>query len=198
MKTKIVEKATDMFLNFGFKSITMDDISAEMGISKKTIYQHYKNKSDLIETCAYHLFDIIAHGIEEIRMQKMDPIEEIYEIKSFAMKHLKDEKSSPQYQLQKYYPRIYNNLKEKQYELIREFVSENLKKGITKGYFRKNINIDMISKFYFNGMIELKNTEIFPPQDYSMPLLMETYLEYHVRAIATLRGIEKLNQIVKK
>lgn len=187
-----------MFLNFGFKSITMDDISAEMGISKKTIYQHYKNKSDLIETCAYHLFDIIAHGIEEIRMRKMDPIEEIYEIKSFAMKHLKDEKSSPQYQLQKYYPRIYNNLKEKQYDLIREFVTENLKKGIAKGYFRKNINIDMISKFYFNGMIELKNTEIFPPQDYSMPLLMETYLEYHVRAIATLRGIEKLNQIIKK
>lgn len=198
MKTKIVEKATDMFLNFGFKSITMDDISAEMGISKKTIYQHYKNKSDLIKTCAYYLFNIIAHGIEEIRRQKMDPIEEIYQIKSLAMEHLKDEKSSPQYQLQKYYPRIYKNLKDKQYKLIKEFITENLKKGIDMGYFRKDIDVDMISKFYFNGMIELQNTEIFPPQDYSMPLLMETYLEYHVRAIATLRGIEILNQTIKK
>ena len=198
MKTKIVEKATDMFLNFGFKSITMDDISTEMGISKKTIYQHYKNKSSLIETCAYYVFGIISAGIDDIRKQKMNPIEEIYEIKSVAMKHLKDEKSSPQYQLQKYYPKIYINLKEKQYELIRDFVTENLIKGIDMGYFREDIDVDIISKFYFNGIIELNNTEIFSPQQYSMPLLMESYIEYHVRAIATPKGVETLNKIIKK
>lgn len=187
-----------MFLNFGFKSITMDDISTEMGISKKTIYQHFKNKSDLIQTCAFHVFNIISSGIEEIRRQKMNPIEEIYEIKSLAMKHLKDEKSSPQYQLQKYYPRIYSTLKKKQYELIKGFVTQNLKKGITRGYFRKNMNVDTIAKFYFNGIIELNNTEIFPPQQYSMPLLMETYIEYHVRAIATPKGIKILNQTLEK
>ena len=187
-----------MFLTLGFKSITMDDISTDMGISKKTIYRYFDNKSNLIETCAYHLFDIISRGIEEIMKQQMNPIEEIYEIKSFAMEHLKDEKSSPQYQLQKYYPRIYENLRRKQYGLMEKCVTVNLERGIAMGYFRESMNVDIVSKFYFNGMIELKNTDIFPPQSYSMPLLMETYLEYHVRAIATPKGIEKLNEIIKK
>ncbi|MCB0374945.1 MAG: TetR/AcrR family transcriptional regulator [Sinomicrobium sp.] len=198
MKAKIVEKSTDMFLNFGFKSITMDDISTEMGISKKTIYRHFRNKSDLIEKCTFYVFNIISLGIEAIKAQKMDPIEEIYEIKSFAMKHLKDEKSSTQYQLQKYYPKIYATLKEKQYELIRGFVTDNLRKGMTMGYFREDTDIDTVAKFYFNGIVALSNTKIFPPQHYRMPSLMEAYIEYHVRAIATPKGIEKLNQIIEK
>ena len=76
--------------------------------------------------------------------------------------------------------------------------TENLKKGVATGYFRADIDIDTITKFYFNGIIELNNTEIFPPQQYSMPVLMEAYIEYHVRAIATFKGIEILNQIIEK
>lgn len=187
-----------MFLNFGFKSITMDDISAEMGISKKTIYQHFKNKSDLIEACAFYLFNVIAFGIDTIKAQKMDPIEEIYEIKSLAMKRLKDEKTSTQYQLQKYYPKIYSTLRKKQYVLVIGFVTDNLKRGIAMGYFRETIDVDTMAKFYFNGIIALNNTEIFPPQQYNMPQLMETFIAYHVRAIGTQKGVEKLNKIIEK
>ncbi len=106
MKIKILEKATDMFLNYGFKSVTMDDIANKMGISKKTIYAHYVNKTKLVEDCTMHLFDTISQGIDHICSLGKNPIEELYEIKKFAMVHLKDEKSSPQYQLQKYYPKF--------------------------------------------------------------------------------------------
>ncbi|MGI9550098.1 MAG: TetR/AcrR family transcriptional regulator, partial [Aurantibacter sp.] len=104
MKTKILEKATELFLNLGFKSVTMDDLAREMGISKKTIYSHFENKTHLVEACTLHLFNTISQGIDYICSLGKNPIEELYEIKKFAMLHLKDEKSSPQYQLQKYYP----------------------------------------------------------------------------------------------
>ena len=198
MKEKIIQQATDLFLSFGFKSVTMDDIAERLGMSKKTIYQHFENKTSLVKSCTFFMFDMISGGIDCIREERKNPVEELFEIKSFVLKHLKDEKSSPQYQLQKYYPSIFANLRKKQYEMMMDCVAENIQEGIKQGYFREDTNIEIISKFYFGGMMYLKDTEIFPPQKYSMPLLMETYLEYHVRGIATPKGIEILNNIINK
>src|SRR5690606_6825508 len=110
MKDKITEKATEMFLNLGFKSVTMDDLANEMGVSKKTIYSHFENKSKLVHDCMQYLFNCITDGIDRIVALDKNPIEELFEIKKFISQHLKDEKSSPQYQLQKYYPKLYKNL----------------------------------------------------------------------------------------
>lgn len=198
MREKIIERATDLFLNLGFKSVTMDDIANGLGISKKTIYQHFGDKTDLVEACTFYMFDFISHGIDCICATKHNPIEELYEIKAFALTHLKGEKSSPHFQLQKYYPRIYKELRQKQYEKMNECVVENIQRGIQEGYFRSDINVEVIARFYFNGMMEIKNTEIFPPHLYSMQMLMETFLEYHVRGIATPKGIEVLNTLINK
>jgi AcrR family transcriptional regulator len=66
MKDQILTKATDLFLTLGFKSVTMDDIASEMGISKKTIYLHYSNKDQLVEDSTMHLFETISGGIDQI------------------------------------------------------------------------------------------------------------------------------------
>ncbi|AXT51550.1 TetR/AcrR family transcriptional regulator [Aquimarina sp. BL5] len=198
MKEKIIEKANDMFLNFGFKSVTMDDLASEMGISKKTIYAHFQNKTKLVEATTDHLFCTISDGIDAILEENKEPIEELYAIKAFVMYHLKDEKTSPQYQLQKYYPKIHNNLKVKQFETMQECVIENLERGIKKGVFRENIDIQIISRLYFMGMIGIKDQEMFPRQGFPVSKLMADYLEYHVRGIATEKGLKILNKLIKE
>ena len=80
MREKILQRATDLFLTLGFKSVTMDDLASEMGISKKTIYTHFKNKTQLVEDCTLSLFDAISQGIDFICSQGKNPIEELYEI----------------------------------------------------------------------------------------------------------------------
>ena len=82
------------------------------------------------------------------------------------MKHLKDEKSSPQYQLQKYYPKIFKNLKQKQFELMQELFKENLTKGIEQKLYRNDIDIDFTARIYFNGMLGIKNKDLFPLVNY--------------------------------
>ena len=198
MKEKIIEKASDLFLNLGFKSVTMDDLATEMGISKKTIYTHFQNKTELVKATTDHLFCCISDGIDTIIDQKNGPIEELYEIKAFVMKHLKDEKASPQYQLQKYYPKIYSGLKYRQFEVMQDCVIENLDRGITSGIYRKNIDIQFISRIYFVGIVGIKDQDTFPMQKFPMIKLMEDYLEYHVRGIATEKGLEILNNLLIK
>ena len=195
MREKILIKSADLFLSFGFKSVTMDDIAESLGCSKKTIYQHFDNKTKLVEATTLHMFDIISHGIDCICALKKNPIEELYDIKSFVMDHLKNEKSSPQHQLRKYYPRIFNTLKTKQFEVMQDCVTENLNRGLKQGVYRDTMNVEFISRIYFNSMLAIKDKELFPLKHFSMNMLMEHFLEYHVRGICTEKGLEILNQI---
>lgn len=198
MKCKILEKASEMFLNFGFKSVTMDDIAEKMSISKKTIYTHFKNKTKLVEETTMAVFETISTGIDCICELKKNPIEELYAIKSFVMKHLKNEKSSPQYQLQKYYPELFHKLKMKQLGVMQECIVNNLKRGINENLYRNELDLNFISRIYFNGIIGIKDEETFPHNEFTPNYLLESYLEYHIRAIATKKGILKLEKLLSK
>ena len=194
MEQKIVEKSTELFLNLGFKSVTMDEIASALGVSKKTIYKYFNNKTDLVNAVTNHVFDSISCGIDHICHLNMNPIDELFSIKRFVMEHLKDEKSSPQYQLQKYYPKIFKNLKHKQFELMQELFKENLTKGIKQKLYRNDIDIDFTARIYFNGMLGIKNKDLFPLVNYSMNTLTSYHLEYHLRGICSQKGIKELEK----
>lgn len=195
MKEKILETSAEMFLTYGFKSVTMDDIAEKMSISKKTIYTHFSNKTKLVEETTFGMFQCISTGIDAICELNYNPIEELFQIKKFVLSNLKDEKSSPQYQLQKYYPKIHTDLTRKQFDVMKGCVSDNLQKGVTDGYFRKEIDIQFITRVYFKGMVGIKDLETFPIEMFSMNYLLENYLEYHVRGIATEKGLQTLEKV---
>jgi hypothetical protein len=196
MRDKILVGASDLFLTYGFKSVTMDDIANKLGISKKTIYLHFDNKTKLVEATTMYLFDSISCGIDHICQLKKNPIEEIYNIKQFISEHLKDEKSSPQYQLQKYYPKISNSLKSKQFKVMQSCVIDNLRRGIALGLYRACINVEVISRFYFTISVAIKDKDIFPENQFSMNMLLNNYLEYHLRGICTSKGLETLTKFI--
>jgi DNA-binding transcriptional ArsR family regulator len=198
MRVKIIHQSADLFLSFGFKSVTMDDIASALGMSKKTIYQHFDNKTKLVEATTLYMFEIISHGIDCICSLEKNPIEEIYDIKHFVLEHLKDEKSSPQYQLQKYYPKIYKSLRAKQFDVMYQCVKSNLDRGIKIGIYRDTINVDFITRIYFSCMLAIKDNDLFSNKTFSMNMLMENYIEYHLRGICTNKGLDILNKITLK
>lgn len=198
MREKIIHQSADLFLSFGFKSVTMDDIASALGMSKKTIYQHFDNKTKLVEATTLYMFEIISHGIDCICSLEKNPIEEIYDIKHFVLEHLKDEKSSPQYQLQKYYPKIYKSLRAKQFDVMYQCVKSNLDRGIKIGIYRDTINVDFITRIYFSCMLAIKDNDLFSNKTFSMNMLMENYIEYHLRGICTNKGLDILNKITLK
>lgn len=198
MKEKIIQKAAELFINLGFKSVTMDDIANEMGISKKTIYSHFNNKTQLVGETTQCIFHEIICGINHIQSLQKNPIEELYEIKKFAMSQLKNEKSSPQYQLQKYYPEIFNSLKDQQFEKMYDCTMTNLKRGIALGLYRENIDPEFVARVYFIGIRGIKDDSFFPIEKFPKARLMDNYLEYHLRGITTTEGLKTLKKIIKQ
>lgn len=197
MREQIVQKSAEMYLTLGFKSVTMDDIANALGISKKTIYVHFANKTKLVEAVTFEIFETVCEGIDGICNTSHNPIQELYDIKLFVLNYLKNEKTSPQFQLKKYYPQIYQRLHLKQFKKMHESVKESLQKGIQTELYRATINVDFISKMYFIGMTGIKDDDFFPNKTYNMEYLMESFLEYHLRAIVTDKGLQELNKFIK-
>jgi len=197
MKETILQKANDMFLTLGFKSVTMDDIANEMSISKKTIYQHFANKNELVEASTTSLFITISEGIDEICTLGHNSIEEIFIIRQFLMKHLNNETASPFFQLQKFFPHTFSALRQKQFEKMHGCMMTSIEKGVKAGLYRNDIDIDFASRIYFTGLSGIKDTDIFP-DTHNINAVTRQFLEYHVRAIATETGIAELKNALTK
>jgi len=191
---EILECATRLFLSKGFKSVTMDDLAGVMGMSKKTIYSFYKTKSDLVKASVEYVFEFIKGGIDEIREKELNPITELYTINDFVFNHLKDESSSPEFQLLKYYPKIHSSLNSRKFEAVHDCMINGIERGKKLGFFRKEIDSEIISRFYFFSITEIKNPTIFPIEIFKPYEITKVYLEYHIRGIATLKGIEFLEK----
>ena len=198
MKKKIILKALNLFLSLGFKSVTMDDLAQSMSISKKTIYQFFKNKNQLISSCTESIQKQLVETFKEIRKNADNPIVELFEMKKEAMKILGNTEASPQFQLQKFYPEIYEEIKNREFNLFKDNIQESLKRGIKSEYFRKEINIDFVTRIYINGMRGVRDINLFPLNEFKVDEVIEDFIEYHLRAISTKKGLSLLNKIYKK
>ena len=196
MKENIVQKASTLFIQRGFKSVTMDDLADALAISKKTLYAHFENKEQLVRESSFFVFDQVCGEIELIKNKAAHPIEELYTVKSAVLKYYQNEDSSPVYQLQRYYPEIYSELKDQEYGRLGIMVQSSLKLGVNTGLFRPNIDVDFVSRLYLNGMRGIRDIDIFPPSQFDIKSLFESYLEYHTRAIVTPKGLGVLNEFI--
>ncbi len=192
MKGAIIKEASKLFLQLGFKTVTMDDLAVSLGISKKTLYIHFENKQQLVYEVAQAIFEKITKDILKIKESCSNPIEEFHFMRLEAMKYLGNEKTSPNYQLQKHYPKIYMDLRTKEYQYLGKMVRDSLQDGINSGLFRAGIDLEFVSRLHINGMRGIRDIEIFPIEQFKIEELFENYLDYHLRAIITPKGYETL------
>lgn len=194
MREKIVIKAKEMFLKLGFKSITMDDIAFEMGISKKTIYKYFSNKELLIEESTQMVHEEVRETIESTVAKNHNAIEENFEIRRMFKEMFKYSETSPVYQLKKHYPEVYQRVVGNQIEICQGCFRDNILKGISEGLYRDTIDVENYVKFYYTLIFSIsENTAL----EKEVSNLEQIALEYHIRAMATLSGIKELEKQLK-
>ena len=191
MKEKIIAKATDLFLKLGFKSVTMDDIACEMCISKKTIYKYFMNKELLIEESTETMHRTINQIIESILAQNHNPIKENFEIRRMFKNIFQTADTSPLYQLKKHYPEIHSKLMCQEMEECHRFLKQNIERGISMGFYRKNLDMENSIKFYYTLIFHINENTVLEKEAQELEMAV---LEYHTRAIATPQGIIELEK----
>ena len=191
MKDKIINKAKEMFLRLGFKSITMDDIACEMCISKKTIYKYFSNKDILIEESIQAVHKEIRATLNKIAEENFNAIEENFEVKRMFREMFKSAESSPIYQLKKHYPEIYDKVLSMQVSVYEDCFRQNITKGIREGLYRENLDVDNYIKFYYTLIFNINENTASGIEAEELEVKA---LEYHIRAMATLAGIIELEK----
>jgi AcrR family transcriptional regulator len=196
MKNKIIQKSADLHFQYGIKNVTMDQIAKELGISKKTIYQYFENKTELVEQTVAYIFDKIQTEIDKICLMKMNPYEELLSVRKVIKEMLNKSANAPHYQLKKYYPEIAKNLEEKKFKSIMECLDHNLKKGIKAGYYKKDLDKEFIKRMYFSNSISLGNPELFPPELFDRQKTMDLFMKMFLSGISTKKGRKKLKEVI--
>lgn len=196
-KEQLLEIACQLLIEMGIKSTTMDDIARRAGISKKTLYKHFKDKTDLIRSGVLYVSANLNKEVYKIIQKENNPIKALYQVNDFFSRQLILKANSPQKQLQKYYPNIYKELLERQVEEIGDAIIQNLQTGISLGLYRTDINRDFAMRLYMHIMIEAGNQLYFLTEKYDEDTISRVFLEYHIRAIATPKGVSVLENILQ-
>lgn len=193
-----IAKIHDLLMQFGIKSLTMDDIARNLGISKKTIYTFVSDKADLVEKAIIHYMDEDKVVMEKIHDDSENAIEELISISKNVSQHLRKMHPSILFDLQKYYPKAYEKFEEYKSEHVMACVKRNLEEGISQGLFRKNLNIPIVSKLYVGRIDLIMDPTVFPPSKFDVKDVFYENIRYHIRGIASEKGVEYLKERFKK
>ncbi|NND95015.1 MAG: TetR/AcrR family transcriptional regulator [Flavobacteriales bacterium] len=196
---QFVSKALDVFMSYGIKAVTMDDMARHLGISKKTIYNYVKDKNDLVKKSLMCQCLSEAEYISGICTQGLNAIDEMFEISKFISGMLKGVHPSIHYDLEKYHAEAFKEVMNLHEQNIYKIMSSNLKKGIDEGLYREDLNIDVITKIYMKKIDILFDAEVFPPNEIGFDQVYAIMFRYHILGVASPKGAEyvqkKFNEI---
>lgn len=194
----ILEKVRELYMKYGIKSITMDEVALEIGISKKTLYQYVVDKDDLVGKIIDN--EIIMRQEEICKCFRIgfNAVEELFEISIFMNKIIRDQNPATEHDLKKYYPHHYQRIVKTRREGVYDYILLNLKKGKKEGLYREEMNNEIIAKLYLSRSESIHHNDLFTVEEYTSLELFLELLTYHIRGIATEKGIAVLEKKIKE
>lgn len=188
----ILEHAGKVFMRYGIKSITMDDVARELGISKKTLYQFFTDKNDLVKQCIEMRMKADQCMYDQISSEVTNAIDELFQVNKTLASQMGQVHPSIMFDLQKYHPEAYKVFKSNKASCLLASVIKNFKRGIEEGFYDETLDTDIMSRLYVSKIDAIFDTELFPNDKYSLPTIHRELIVYHIRAIATPKGLKYL------
>ncbi len=170
----------------------MDDLSSNLGISKKTLYRYVENKRDLINQSIGRHIDLEKKVLTEVTRTATDAIDEMAQIAEHTVIHFRQIKPVLIHDMQKYYRDIWETVMKLQSVFIKNKIEDNIKRGVLEDYYRKDANADIISKLYVAKSFSLVDENLFSLSDYPRELLIRQHILYHLHGILSEKGRQHL------
>lgn len=187
---RILEKARDVSFTYGIRSMSMDDISRKLGISKSTLYKYVRNKTDLVDK----ILEFEREGFKMIftdhDFEGINAIDILLTVSREVSENFINVTPSITFELKKYYPDLYQKHIEDRTNFIFEKIKINLKKGIAQGMYREDLSIELAARLYISRLLDLHNSELFPPEKFSFQTLFDFMFENWIRGVARPEGIQ--------
>lgn len=187
-----MDTASRLFMKYGLRSVTMNDLAKEAGVSKKTLYIHFRNKNDLVVKVFNYFIEDHLQCMTRINAEEGNAIDQWYQMMHQHLQDIGDLHPSLMYDMRKYHPEVWQLFNRHRNEHLLKLVEENLWKGITQGLYREDMDVEIVSRIYINLVPIILDDEIFPRTSYPFLKVHHELFLYNLLAIATEPGREYL------
>ncbi|WP_031528284.1 TetR/AcrR family transcriptional regulator [Dyadobacter crusticola] len=198
MKDRIIKSALNLFWRYGIKSVTMDDIARDLGISKRTIYQHYSDKEAILALVIKEELNSQQCELEKLDEQAENPIEQLIYSSVQMRETMANMNPTFLYDLKKYYPDAWELFQTYKHEYIIKSLRDNLIKGIELGLYRPEIDVDILALLRVEQVVMGFDPTIFPPKKFDMLQIQMQFLLHFLRGVLSEKGFEFYNTIKDK
>ena len=198
MKYSITQKALTYFMQYGFKSFTMDDLANSLGISKKTLYEQFSSKNELVEATLDYALEMTCHQVDKFISGKGSVIENVFRNQKEVQNLFNLSSSKPIWELKKYFPKTYDRMNIEFTKSDACFIDKLLEKGWEEGLFRKDINISFFKVFYSSVQRLRTFSDTFDEREFPFWDTIYTIMEYFFRIIVNEKGLQELEKNTQK
>jgi TetR/AcrR family transcriptional regulator, cholesterol catabolism regulator len=153
VKERILQKATQLYMQYSVRSVTMDDIAEQSGVSKKTIYQFFADKDELVQAVFLAEINESETCCNMDRYASANAIEEVFKAMEMVERMFRSMNPSLLYDVQKYHPSAYVHFEKHKNEYLHTVIRDNLERGIAEGFYREDFNVDIITRFRLESMM---------------------------------------------
>lgn len=198
MDVKFLEKVADLFVVNGAKTLTMDDIAKEFGMSKKTLYQKYTNKEALLSDVLQFKLKEVIEKLNELDIKIENAIERMFCRDEQIEKAVQTNRSLFIRQLIKYYPMIFNQHMMHFSERFTEVIIHNIKRGREQGYYRDDFDEKLYGKMFFQLIMSYDSSPFFNTEEIDRTHFNNEAMKFFMYAITTEKGKNYLKNVVCK
>jgi AcrR family transcriptional regulator len=196
VRDRILKEAAKEFFLLGIRNVTMDEIANELGISKRTIYETFKDKTELLTTCLESYSEELKQKKEKIISNSSNVVESIFIFLKDGINTMNAINPVFINDLKKFYPEVWNSIYLNNEIKNLNLTHKLLRKGVNEGIFQKEINLDIISKLIMEQMKILTNEKAFPRDKYSVSEVFQSMVISFTRGISTKKGLEIIDQMI--
>jgi len=193
-KEKILHDAEELFVQFGVRSVTMDDVAREASMSKKTLYQYFDNKDTLVSEVALHHLNKETEEFLEIEATAQDAIHELFLVTLCLRKHVFKMNPSLLFDMQKYHAEAWGHYMNFKNTTVRGYIERNISRGIKEGYFRSELDPKIISILRVEQVQLAFNNKIFPQKEFDFTGVQLQILDHFIHGLLTTAGREKYEE----
>jgi TetR/AcrR family transcriptional regulator, cholesterol catabolism regulator len=193
-KERILTAAQELFHRYGIKSVTMDDIARHLGMSKKTIYQHFRDKDELVLCKTNYDLGLRECQMEDIFNSAENAIDELIKAMSYVSQLFQQMNPTVFYDMQKYHSEAWEKFRTFKQENIIKMVERNLLRGISEGLYRKELNVKIVSRIRAEQVEMSMRPDIFPPPEFNITEVQLQMLDHYLHGISTLKGHRLINK----
>ena len=202
VKERITVKANELFLRYGIRSVSMDDIAAELGMSKKTLYQYYADKEEIIHEVFDAVFAENRHYCSICKQEGENVIHEVFLSFDHVQEMLSQMNPALVFDMKKYHPAVFQKFHEFKYNFLYKMLKENLEKGVKEELYREDIDIEILVRFRLHSIMLSFEPEAFPGLKTPLIQIERSLMEHFLYGIATAKGQKLItkykNQRLKK